>query len=326
MYASRETRHVVEINLGLLEPLGITAGAPRVSDRAGRLGGGRGAIAARRPAGATRCSIPARRGRTSGGRRRGLRRVAARAARAARPDVGRAVGTGRGRDCARGRRGGSRRRGVLSPPTTIADLVALARGAARDGVGRHRADAHRRRGRHADRRHLRTDAAGAQRSVAAGRRHGVARGVCQCHHLRRCRLERMCLLDIEVDEVLAAVERRLAAGRRAWLTVSVAMAVWRGLRVALGFVVRARRALARAADAASRSLRGRGGGARRRGARDLGRGASEQVARGDVVGSVSLGRASALRRVVDDGRRPGGRVGQRVAVVADRCRLSGRRR
>jgi hypothetical protein len=33
--------------------------------------------------------------------------------------------------------------------------------------------------------------------------------VCQCHHLRRCRLERMCLLDIEVREVLDAVEQRL---------------------------------------------------------------------------------------------------------------------
>jgi ADP-heptose:LPS heptosyltransferase len=37
---------------------------------------------------------------------------------------------------------------------------------------------------------------------------------CQCHHLRRCARERMCLMDIEVDEVLAAVERRLASARR----------------------------------------------------------------------------------------------------------------
>jgi heptosyltransferase I len=35
--------------------------------------------------------------------------------------------------------------------------------------------------------------------------------VCQCHHLRRCKLDRMCLLDIEIAEVLDAVERRLAA-------------------------------------------------------------------------------------------------------------------
>jgi hypothetical protein len=38
--------------------------------------------------------------------------------------------------------------------------------------------------------------------------------VCQCHHLRQCRLPRMCLLDIEVAEVLDAVERRLAAVER----------------------------------------------------------------------------------------------------------------
>jgi ADP-heptose:LPS heptosyltransferase len=39
--------------------------------------------------------------------------------------------------------------------------------------------------------------------------------VCRCHHLRQCRFERMCLLDIEVGEVLAAVERRLAATEHA---------------------------------------------------------------------------------------------------------------
>lgn len=33
--------------------------------------------------------------------------------------------------------------------------------------------------------------------------------ICRCHHRRRCRLPVMCLLDIEVEEVLAAVERRL---------------------------------------------------------------------------------------------------------------------
>lgn len=38
--------------------------------------------------------------------------------------------------------------------------------------------------------------------------------ICQCHHLRQCKLERMCLLDIEVAEVLAAVERRLDAAER----------------------------------------------------------------------------------------------------------------
>jgi lipopolysaccharide heptosyltransferase I len=38
--------------------------------------------------------------------------------------------------------------------------------------------------------------------------------VCQCHHYRQCRAERMCLLDVEVAEVLAAVDRRLSAAAR----------------------------------------------------------------------------------------------------------------
>ena len=40
---------------------------------------------------------------------------------------------------------------------------------------------------------------------------------CHCHHRRRCRLPVCCLLDIGVDEVMAAIDRRLAersAGRR----------------------------------------------------------------------------------------------------------------
>jgi len=35
--------------------------------------------------------------------------------------------------------------------------------------------------------------------------------VCQCHHLRRCARERTCLLDVEVAEVVTAVDRRLSA-------------------------------------------------------------------------------------------------------------------
>ena len=34
--------------------------------------------------------------------------------------------------------------------------------------------------------------------------------VCRCHHLRRCTQNRMCLLDVAVEEVADAVERRLA--------------------------------------------------------------------------------------------------------------------
>jgi heptosyltransferase I len=37
--------------------------------------------------------------------------------------------------------------------------------------------------------------------------------VCECHHLRRCRRETMCVTEIQVAEVLTAVERRLGAQR-----------------------------------------------------------------------------------------------------------------
>lgn len=36
---------------------------------------------------------------------------------------------------------------------------------------------------------------------------------CRCHHRRRCHAARWCLLDIPVEEVLDAVERRLVVGR-----------------------------------------------------------------------------------------------------------------
>jgi lipopolysaccharide heptosyltransferase I len=39
-------------------------------------------------------------------------------------------------------------------------------------------------------------------------------GVCRCHHLRECRMNTMCLDDIEVAEVMAAIARRLAGARR----------------------------------------------------------------------------------------------------------------
>jgi ADP-heptose:LPS heptosyltransferase len=98
---------------------------------------------------------------------------------------------------------------LLSPPTTIADVVALARGASL---------------------YLSGDTGPAHIAAAVGTpivgiygptrpsRNGplspfdvtVSRAaVCQCHHLRQCRLKTMCLEDIQVDEVLAAVEKRL---------------------------------------------------------------------------------------------------------------------
>jgi ADP-heptose:LPS heptosyltransferase len=100
---------------------------------------------------------------------------------------------------------------MLSPKTSITDLVALARGAALmvsgDTGPMHIAAA------------LGTPMVGIYGPTRPARNgpmspHDVTVSrdrICQCHHLRRCRLERMCLLDIPVAEVVAAVERRLAA-------------------------------------------------------------------------------------------------------------------
>jgi heptosyltransferase I len=103
---------------------------------------------------------------------------------------------------------------VLAPRTTIADIAALAREAAvmvsGDTGPTHIASA------------VGTPLVGIygptrpERNGPLGRDdESVSRAaVCQCHHLRQCRLARMCLLDIEVSEVLGAVERRLAAAER----------------------------------------------------------------------------------------------------------------
>jgi ADP-heptose:LPS heptosyltransferase len=99
---------------------------------------------------------------------------------------------------------------VLSPRTTIADLVALARGAALyvsgDTGPAHIAAA------------VGTPMVGIYGPTRPSRNGPWAGGditvsrsdVCQCHHLRQCRLKTMCLASIEVGEVMAAVERRLA--------------------------------------------------------------------------------------------------------------------
>ena len=100
---------------------------------------------------------------------------------------------------------------VLSPPTTIRDLVALTRGAALmvsgDTGPTHIAAA------------VGTPIVGIYGPTRPARNgplspHDVTvsrDAVCACHHLRQCTRDRMCLLDIEVAEVVDAVERRLAA-------------------------------------------------------------------------------------------------------------------
>jgi heptosyltransferase-1 len=99
----------------------------------------------------------------------------------------------------------------VSAKTTIADLVALARGAvlmvSGDTGPTHIAAA------------LGTPIVGIYGPTRPARNGPMSPldvtvsrdNVCQCHHLRRCTLERMCLLDIEVAEVLDAAERRLSA-------------------------------------------------------------------------------------------------------------------
>ncbi len=105
----------------------------------------------------------------------------------------------------------SRGAAFVSPRTTVSDLVALARGAAVMLSG---------------------DTGPAHIAAAVGtpivgifgptrpQRNGpwspadvtVSRdAICQCHHLRRCKLPRMCLLDIEVPEVVSAIDRRLGS-------------------------------------------------------------------------------------------------------------------
>jgi ADP-heptose:LPS heptosyltransferase len=104
----------------------------------------------------------------------------------------------------------SSRTAMLAPPTTIADLVGLSRGARLMISG--------------DTGPLHLAAAVGTPVVAIygptrPARNGpwaaeditVSRdAMCQCLHQRRCRLQTMCLLDIQADEVSHAVERRLA--------------------------------------------------------------------------------------------------------------------
>jgi ADP-heptose:LPS heptosyltransferase len=209
LYDPRETRHVVDINLGLLGVLGITAPA-RVfpiedadSDAArdARAQAG-GPYALLNPGAAwpNKRWPPARLAAiaTALRARHGLRSI---------------VLWGPGEEALAAEVvAGADDAAIVSPKTTIADLVALARHAALmvsgDTGPTHIAAA------------LGTPIVGIYgptRPVRNGPMSPdditVSRdAVCQCHHLRRCKLDRMCLLDIEAAEVLDACERRLAAG------------------------------------------------------------------------------------------------------------------
>jgi lipopolysaccharide heptosyltransferase I len=210
IYAPTETRHVVEINLGLLRPLGIVPGpaefpiehadSPAARAMLERTGGryallnpGAAWPNKRWPAGSLAAVARALR------ERQGLMSVVL-------------WGPGE-REIAEDVIAQAEGAALLTPQTSIADVVALARAAlimvSGDTGPTHIAAA------------VGTPIVGIY-GPTRPERNGpwlpedvtVSRAnACECHHLRNCRRERMCLLDIDVGEVLAAVERRLAAPR-----------------------------------------------------------------------------------------------------------------
>jgi lipopolysaccharide heptosyltransferase I len=207
LYDRRETRHVVEINLGVLTLLGITVQTPvfplddvpsaiarDVRERTG------GRYALLNPGAAwpnkrwpplwlAEVALTLR-------DRHGLTSVVVWGP--GEEDLGREVV------------GAARGAALLAPPTPIADMVAVVRGAALmvsgDTGPTHIAAA------------VGTPIVGLFGPTRPERNgplspHDISisrDAVCKCHHLRRCTQKRMCLLDISVEEVVDAVERRLA--------------------------------------------------------------------------------------------------------------------
>lgn len=211
IYARSETRHVVEINLGVLQAIGLTAGKPEfpidpvTSDAAGRMveaTGGRYVLLNPGAAWPNKRWPPDR-----------LASLAA--ALRDRRQLMSVVLWGPGeRELAQQVVAGAAGSAVMTPETSIADVVALCRGASvivsGDTGPTHIAAA------------VGTPIVGIY-GPTRPERNGPWRAedvtvsrasICECHHLRQCRRDRMCLLDIEVGEILAAVERRLEAGRR----------------------------------------------------------------------------------------------------------------
>jgi heptosyltransferase-1 len=208
MYAAGETSHVVQMNLGMLEHLGITAGVPEfpieetVSPVAAQTIGqlaGRYMVLNAGAAWPNKRWPPQRFGALA----RELRE---------REGLMSLVAWGPGEEMLADEvvrsAGGA---AIRSPRTSIGDLVALLRGAAvmvsGDTGPTHIAAA------------VGTPLVGiygptrpSRNGPWAVRDITVSRAdTCECHHLRRCRRETMCLLDIGVDEVADAVSRRLSS-------------------------------------------------------------------------------------------------------------------
>jgi len=210
LFDPRETRHVVAINLEVLSLLGLQTGSPefpidQVDSAAARHAadatGGRYALLNPGAAWPNKRWPPDRLGAVAAAIRERHRLTSM-------------VMWGPGEEpLAHATVAASSGAAVATGATTIADIVALARGAAvmvsGDTGPTHIASA------------VGTPIVGIYGPTRPARNGPmgpddlwVSRdAVCQCHHLRRCKLDRMCLLDIEVAEVVSAVDRRLAAGR-----------------------------------------------------------------------------------------------------------------
>jgi len=211
MYAPSETRHVVDINLGVLNAIGINPGPPefplepvisRVAAQMTEAAGGRFALLNPGAAWPNKRWPPPRLGALAMAlrERQNLRSV---------------VLWGPGEfDLAEDVVATAGGAAILSPQTSVADIVALARAAvvmvSGDTGPTHIAAA------------VGTPIVGIYGPTRPERNgpwlpddETVSRAsICQCHHFRQCKVEKMCLLDIEVEEVLAAVERRLTAAER----------------------------------------------------------------------------------------------------------------
>ena len=241
-----------------------------------------------------------------------LRRGRAGAARAPRPDVGRAVGARRRVAGATRSSAASAGAAMLSPQTTIADLVALTRGAAvmvsGDTGPTHIAAA------------VGTPIVGIYGPTRPSRNGPWARATSPCRAQASASVTicggagstTMCLLDIEVEEVLTpSVERRLAGPRVAERTWSGAGSTQRlrDRRVPLGFVLRVLVLWLARADARRRS---RVAAAIALVGEALRIWAAGHLNKSREVTSSGPYRWFAhplVRRVVDHGRRTRGRVG-----------------
>jgi heptosyltransferase-1 len=207
LYDPRETRHVVQINLSLLESLGLEVGPPEFP--IDPIESPVAADVVRRTAGRYALLNPGAQWPNKRWPAERLGQVAARLR--TRFGLTSVALWGRGeRHLADEIVTHADGAAFASPEASIADLVALSRSAtvmvSGDTGPAHIAAA------------VGTPIVGLYGPTRASRNGPwsaddvtVSRAeICQCHHLRSCRAARMCLLDVEVDEVVAAIARRLA--------------------------------------------------------------------------------------------------------------------